>query len=161
MRPRSLSHAHTHTNACVCEAAWMKMPMQAFASLLFVFSASLTHTHTHTLLSPARAIMRRVCSCVRCCACAIIAFLHICLLSVSVFFLFSLIFSSVCVRRELSRRRCLRRVHKCKFTRTFEMCSHSGTKTFISHCQTATRANRKEVGRKLRWEMGWWNILVQ
>lgn len=24
-----------------------------------------------------------------------------------------------------------RRVHKCKFTRTFEMCSHSGTKTIV------------------------------
>lgn len=133
----------------------MKMPMQAFASLLF---ASLTHTHTHTDTALPRPRNNEACLqlCALLCLCHHRFPSHLPPFSVCFLFIFVDFFKCVCAcvcLCELSRRRCLRRVHKCKFTRTFEMCSHSGTKTFISHCQTATRANRKEVGRKLRWEM--------
>lgn len=140
-------------------AAWMKMPMQSCALCIYIFAS---HAHTHTLSAalPARALARNYEACLQLCAfafafaCAIIAFLHIiCLLSSICCFLFIFVdfFKCACVcerRRQLCQRRCLRRVHKCKFTRTFEMCSHSGTKTFINALRRglwAAQCSGKEV----------------
>jgi len=142
----------------------MKMPMQSLACLCCSLPLRhLTHTHTRRdsppnsclracvyVLTPTFTIMRRVCICMS--ACAIIAFLYICLLLISVFFLFSLIFfMCVCVLfallTSLSLLLCLRRVHKCKFTRTFEICSHSGTKTIVRPTGRQGQLQSWEVAR--------------
>lgn len=147
---------------CVCDTQRERLEWKCRCNrALFVYVfLPLTHTHTHSLPlsppAPLRAIMRRVCSCVRLPlpVPSSLSFTLFASFPVSVvFFLFSLIFSSVraCVcerRRQLCQRRCLRRVHKCKFTRTFEMCSHSGTKTFINALRRgrwAAQSSGKEV----------------
>lgn len=130
----------------------MKMPMQAFASVLFVFAVSLTHTNavTHTFAAHPRPRNNEACLQL----CALLCLCHhrfpshlppfsVCFLFIFVDF-FKCVYVCVCVR-ELSRRRCLRRVHKCKFTRTFEMCSHSGTKTFINIARQRSGRTAKKL----------------